>query len=316
MSFNVGDGLIVPEAIEKYSNLKTAGKVLLLLIAFLAGGLVLGILLLFLASIYFTALYGNDPQRVMDSTLASMRTIWFNFPAIILQELLMVGIAALFVLLIERKKSPLRALGLRPIQGKHFLAGMALGVLLAFVTLALSAFTGIIAYDGTGVSRSGPAPVALSFAALLLMTFFVGFGEETFFRGCLQTLLVDKYGVVPGLMASSVIFTLLHISNSMSLVYVLLVFAAALALGTLFIVTRSLYVSIGFHFLWDFLIINVFPMGPSEIDTGAYPVFVFSIPKEIVVGGIGLGRGYEGMAAILLIILLGALYVYQKRLQR
>ena len=91
---------------------------------------------------------------------------------------------------------------------------------------------------GSGYIIPGlPEPFILVFAGIVL--FYVGLMEELIFRSLIQTKLEGLFGMMPGLLAASLLFGVMHsVYGEMSeIVYI---FAMGIVLGYMFQRTRSL----------------------------------------------------------------------------
>jgi membrane protease YdiL (CAAX protease family) len=79
--------------------------------------------------------------------------------------------------------------------------------------------------------------------------------EELLFRGLVQGRFRRAYGVVPGVLAASAVFGLVHyvalVGSGSQLVYVAIAAAAGLVLGAAYELTRNLLVPIAMHALWN-----------------------------------------------------------------
>lgn len=81
-----------------------------------------------------------------------------------------------------------------------------------------------------------------------LSDFVVAFAEEALNRGILLRYLELKIGGVRALVASSVVFGLLHILDAhMDLVGIIQITLAGFAFGAAYLLTRRLWMSIGLH---------------------------------------------------------------------
>ena len=99
---------------------------------------------------------------------------------------------------------------------------------------------------------------ALAFIQQFLLYLAMGFGEEMIFRGYLQTRLVNRFGVVTGILMTSVVFTLLHqISYRLSPVLVVSGVLLWSTLGMLFYLSKSLYLVSLFHGMMNTLLNTV-----------------------------------------------------------
>ena len=85
---------------------------------------------------------------------------------------------------------------------------------------------------------------------LAFIAFFAGVGEELFFRGWMQTVLVEKTGVLIGILITSAIFGLLHY---LSTAYAVYAFIMGIYLGVIYHVSGNLYIVMVIHAIYDFV---------------------------------------------------------------
>lgn len=302
---------------DRFPRLFVVLKVFLLLVIVLLALLLMSIVLLAAAMVYLLVTGGDLSAAPEEALMALTGNVLVSAGYMIVQNVVLVLIAALFVWLVDRKRPVLPALGLGPGKGrgKLLVAGALVNLAFLLVVLCLLFLTGIARLETTGLSLYGASAVAVSFVAIAVGTLFVGFGEEAVFRGYVQRVLGDRFGVAAGLLVTSAIFALFHSLTPFSRLgplYLVGVFTLSLVLGYLFVLTRSLYASVGFHFFQDFLALQVFDFS-GEQTLGACPLFLFSKPREINLGGFFLG-GWDDLISIAVgLLLLGALYLYGQR---
>lgn len=94
----------------------------------------------------------------------------------------------------------------------------------------------------------------------LLLVFGMGPAEEIYWHGFVQRRLVQGYGAVAGVLATALIYALVH---AVSLNFMLVVAAGVCGLywGLLFQKVQRLPPLIISHSLWDLLIFVLFPLG-------------------------------------------------------
>lgn len=95
----------------------------------------------------------------------------------------------------------------------------------------------------------GPFLVSLSSLKLGILAAIAGFSEEVLFRGVLLPALSRELSSIGGLLASSVLFGLVHFASR---TYALVAGIMGCYLGILFLLTGSLVVPIVTHALYDF----------------------------------------------------------------
>ncbi len=82
-----------------------------------------------------------------------------------------------------------------------------------------------------------------AFGMILLAGILAPFGEEVFFRGVLYQYLRDKWGVITGVIVSSLLFGLIHLNLAVGITAFLL----GILLAVLFEYSRSLWTSVLIH---------------------------------------------------------------------
>ena len=105
-----------------------------------------------------------------------------------------------------------------------------------------------------------PWPI-VNWQAMLFLGIFsvVGFEEELLFRGYVLQTIRSGWGLVSGMVVSSVIFALFHMGNSaINWTNILGIFAMGLLLAFAAVRTGRLWLSIGLHTGWNFFLMLLF----------------------------------------------------------
>ena len=139
-----------------------------------------------------------------------------------------------------------------PSAARRVLAGIAVGVLLASVTIGLLALFGGYRITGWG-SLSGALAVIGTMVAVAIT-------EEVLFRAIIFRLVQNRWGTWLALVVSSALFGLIHLLNPGATLWGVLAIAieAGLMLGAAYVATGSLWLSIGLHFGWNVSIVAIF----------------------------------------------------------
>lgn len=166
-------------------------------------------------------------------------------------------------------------------------AGLELGAGLLLGAAAFGATIGILylagAYQVTG--SNGPGVMLKPLTELVLVALF----EELLFRGVLFRNIERSLGSRNALLLSAVVFALAHLPNAgITILAVGATAAAGLMFAAAYLVTRRLWLVIGMHFAWNFMLDAVFPVpvaghpvkgllqgqlsGPEWLSGGAYGV--------------------------------------------
>ncbi len=274
----------------------------------------------------------------------SIHSIWMMLGLTITQEIAWVLVPIGFLVLVDRRlhaglKSQLppglrekvlspdlppafswQDLGLAfgPRAVKMFAAGMLLNALIGAGIIATIATTGMQHVEVNGLVAYGLLAVAGSLALTVVLMLAVGVGEETLFRGYIQTDLMRKYRCFWAVVATSLLFAGIHVffliaGQEVSPLSIAGIFFAALVMGYLYVITGTIWASIGFHFLQDVLAAGVFLTG--ELPYVSYPAFQFSKAGDVVLAGVNLGSQDNLVNIAFLILALFVLYVYHKKVR-
>jgi membrane protease YdiL (CAAX protease family) len=128
-----------------------------------------------------------------------------------------------------------------------------------------------------------------------------------------------KYGNLPALIVTSLIFAAIHIvmlisGQEVSPLSIFNIFIASLVMGYLYVITGSICASIGFHFFQDFLAAGIFLTG--DLPYVSYPVFLFSKSGNVMLSGFNLGSSDNLINLFWFVVLLAGLYIYHKKVRR
>ncbi|MGB3375496.1 MAG: type II CAAX endopeptidase family protein [Microbacterium sp.] len=139
-----------------------------------------------------------------------------------------------------------------PSATRRVLTGTAAGVLLASVTIGLLALFGGYRITGWG-SLAGALAVIGTMVA-------VAIAEEVLFRAIIFRLVQQRWGTWLALVVSAALFGLVHLLNPGATLWGVLAIAieAGLMLGAAYVLTGSLWLSIGLHFGWNVTIVAIF----------------------------------------------------------
>ena len=179
------------------------------------------------------------------------------------------------------------------------------GLAIALPTLLLLA-VGWLRPQPTGHASLTAAGIRVSMILLPAALY-----EELATRGYLFAVLRDAIGWQSALIAMSVIFGLLHLRNpGATAESVILVILAGMFLGTVVIVTRSLYAAWMAHFAWNWTMAVLFHTAVSGLPLEAPDYRVVDAGPDWITGG---PWGPEGGAAGGLGMLGALVYLYPRR---
>ncbi|HZR39869.1 MAG TPA: CPBP family intramembrane glutamic endopeptidase, partial [Ktedonobacteraceae bacterium] len=208
--------------------------------------------------------------------LTSLLIPTLHLPQLALQTvgesiLVLVSAATFLLARIWIERRPFADLGLsRHHLVRDLLLGFLLGFLLQGATIGILALAGW--YHVTSLT-SGSVAIVLILQGLgifLLVALF----EEGVFRGIIFRLLERSLGSWIAIILSALFFGLTHLLNPDATLFGALAIAleAGILLGAAYMLTRSLWLAVGFHWAWNFFEGPVFGTvisgsGPSSVKT-------------------------------------------------
>ncbi len=225
---------------------------------------------------------------------------------------LLIGIMILYWKLFRKKT--LAELGFTKKAGTYFI-GVAVGTVLAAVSALLIMTTGAITCDGL-FDRIDYLYILLMLGGFICQ----GAMEEVLCRGIVLQLLKDKVPISVAVGISTVLFIIPHLSNMggadagiaafaiIDLILISLVFA--------FLTLRynNLWVSCGFHSIWNFILYNIFGLNLSGNDEVTAAVFEMkSVGSNIINGGIYGIEASAVTAAVLVVALIIMIGMYNRK---
>jgi len=202
----------------------------------------------------------------------------------------------------------LRSLGLERGQGwvRHIVAGLLLGTVLMGLIFLVEWGAGWLTVEGFSWHVQSPALLLARLLAYLLLCVAVALYEELAFRGYIfQNLRADR-GIVAALVASSLLFGIFHgLNPNVNLLALANIFLAGVLLAACYLVTRSLWLAMAFHFSWNFVQGPLLSFPLSGLDTAGLLVTSTQGNPLITGGAFGpegglLGSMVMGLGLLLL----------------
>ncbi len=290
------------------------------IILYLVGYLVVGLVITVFASILFAILIeaGLVEAPSMDLADAGMDTAKILellgplfFPLMIIVGIYSIAYTWGFVRLFDRRPFSSLGIGFVPGWRLDFGRGIGLAALLLAVVFLISLASGGIAV--VGFQRPAPPDQALVPYLLLAIAALIAVGvyEELMFRGYILQRLNEKTGPFVAVIVSSLIFALLHVTNpGANFVGLINTWLIGALLCSLYFRSRSLWLPIGFHFGWNFLLGFAYSLPVSGLPFHGILEVVELEPESRLAGGI---YGPEGGFALLIGLALLAAWLIWKR---
>ena len=152
-------------------------------------------------------------------------------------------------------------------KARTFTTGVGIGVGSISLVVALIALAGGI--HATGAPRAWATPSTLPGIALLLIGFAVQASvEELLFRGWLLSVLARKFNVLAAVIASSLLFALVHFTRGEPWLVNVNDFVFGLFACTWALRTRNILGVMGWHTGWNWLLAVGFGLPLTGLDVG------------------------------------------------
>lgn len=190
-----------------------------------------------------------------------------------------------------------------------FLIGLAM---MSIIVLILLPF-GYITVDKNPIQPVGVSAIA-SVLVILFGWIIQGATEEIVTRGWLLNVLSTKYNIGVGLLISSTLFGLMHLTNpNVNYIAVINIILVGLFYGLYVIKTNDLWAVCGMHSAWNFAQGNIFGFKVSGLDVSVGSLIDLNlVGSDFVTGGI-FGPEAGITATFILLASIGILLFIDKK---
>jgi hypothetical protein len=214
---------------------------------------------------------------------------------------LLIGIYSLLLALLDHRggdRLAWQGLPLDRLARRQFLAGLAFGMLLIGICVA------VVAASGSYQARITITARTLRLAVEVLLLLFGGaLLEEVMFRGYPFQRLVEAVGPLWAVIVASALFAAAHLGNPNAGGILSWAFFNTIAIGVLlaaaYLGTRTLWFPFGIHFGWNFALGFVFGLPVSGLSDFSVLVHGSIRGRRWLTGG-AYGLENSGVAAILM----------------
>ena len=198
-------------------------------------------------------------------------------------------------------KKDLSLIGLKALNKKE-VKNLILGSVMGIAAITLAFILIIISKSGVLVNSLLEPRFSLSLVVYFILFIFVGFAEELLSRGyIIGAMEVSSNNKLFAVMVSAVIFSLMHYGNNgFSLIPFLNIFLVGILFGFMYVKTKSIWLSTGFHITWNFFQGCIYGMPVSGITTPKLYEMTF-VGNSILNGGT---FGPEGGLIVTMVIIL------------
>ena len=179
--------------------------------------------------------------------------------------------------------------------------GFAYGGALVFIGFLILRFLGYLDILGYNFEYG---TIALFLLFFIVQSLF----EEITFRSYLMPALETRFGIWPSLLVSSILFALVHLSNSnVAVLGIINIFLAGLLLGVLFIRYKNVWMAAGLHCSWNYIQSTVLGFEVSG-ESMFNMIETQETGPDLLTGG---AFGFEG--SLISVLFLGGLLLYYLR---
>jgi len=251
-----------------------------------------------------------NPELMMEVMYQDISLLMFSS----MYNLLAIGIIFIFWRYINKRRTAELGFGYSHKTRAQILCGILTAIGAVLLITILGAGFGFISFQGLGTDIYSGSQIAASLLMGVITFLMVGFGEEGVYRAYIQNHIIDMLGNKRGLVVSAFIFMAVHMLTYGKLLDLMDVFLAGIILGYAYILTRSIYLPAAFHFMWDFLQINIFRLQDYEYYTGPALV-LFNNKGDLIMNNFNLGNKLELVFIIVEILILILMHVYREKLK-
>lgn len=186
---------------------------------------------------------------------------------------------------------------------RRFSRGMLIGMAMMSTIVAGDWAAG--GFAASGVAGAFASPQALAGIAVMLGGFAVqSSAEELLFRGWMMSALAYKFGVIPAVLVSSLLFTLLHYEPAVSPLFAPNVFLFAVFACCWSLRTGNIWGVMGWHAGWNWLLGVGFELPVTGLNTHMPALIVRLVPTgpNYLTGG---AQGVEGSVGCSVVLIAG-----------
>lgn len=198
-------------------------------------------------------------------------------------------------------KNDLSLIGLKSLNKKE-IKNLILGLVMGIIAITLAFILILLSKSGVLVNSLLEPRFSLSLVLYLILFILVGFAEELLSRGyIIGAMEASNNNKWFAIMVSAVIFSLMHYGNNgFSLIPFLNIFLVGILFGVMYVKTKSIWLSTGFHITWNFFQGCIYGMPVSGITTPKLYEMTF-VGNSILNGGT---FGPEGGLIVTMVIIL------------
>ena len=268
---------------------------IILSLIFMYGGSLIGSL----ATVPLYLALSNVPLFFNNQDLLSLLITLFSFAFI--------SLLIFFRVKVIEKRS-LSSIGFNK---NNWLKKYSLGFLIGLVMMSIIVLI-LLLFGYITVEKNPIQPVGVSAISSVLVILFgwiiQGATEEIVTRGWLLNVLSSKYNIGFGLLISSTLFGLMHLTNpNVNYIAVINIILVGLFYGLYVIKTNDLWAVCGMHSAWNFAQGNIFGFEVSGLDVSVGSLIDLNLVGNNVITGGAFGPEAGIISTFILLVSIGIL---------
>jgi len=201
-------------------------------------------------------------------------------------------------------KRPVAMLGLGFYKGnlKELSNGMLIGLVVGSISIGIIALFGFASFTLNIIHFE----LILYFLFILIILIISAAFEEVFFRGYIFQALMEGTNLIVTLVIFSLLFGAAHLSNEGVTAYaIIFTVCAGVFLGVLYYKTRSLWICIGVHYIWNFVVAPVFGIGVDNNRFLNNSIFTYTpIESNFPIGAEAAGDLIQSIVMLILTVII------------
>lgn len=288
---------------NKYNEVRSGWKILLLALLVIALILGLSIVLGIVMGVILLVKGGIDPSIGINlDTFGNYE--WM----LIISSLMGDGVYIIACIIIWKvfEKTKISKMGMTSIKSgyKELIVGLVLGA----VTISIAAIVIIAIGDVKLINPISEPQISMSLLYGLISFIFVGFGEEILSRGYIMSVLKQTRNKWIVLIMPALIFAALHLGNNgIDVLSFINLFLVGVLFAYMFMKSKNIWMPIGYHITWNYFQGYIWGFKVSGTNSnGLYAIE--NITNNIINGG---DFGPEGGVIVTIIICLTFYFVYR-----
>ena len=190
---------------------------------------------------------------------------------------------------------------------KKYSLGFLIGLVMMSIIVLILLLFGYITVEKNPIQLVGISAIS-SILVILFGWIIQGATEEIVTRGWLLNVLSTKYNIGVGLLISSTLFGLMHLTNpNVNYIAVINIILVGLFYGLYVIKTNDLWAVCGMHSAWNFAQGNIFGFEVSGLDVSVGSLIDLNLVGNNVITGGAFGPEAGIISTFILLVSIGIL---------